>query len=272
MTLAHLLLVCAVCSYGVDGVLLTKGSQAEGGALRSKFWWLGTMLQGVGFLLTFAAREHLPLLFVQAASVAALAVTALLGQLLGMHRLRWLDGVAIVAMIAGLAMLGISTHPGPADSVHRGTVAVLLGSLLLSLPLARASLPAWAAGLLSGVGFGVGAVAARLLAAAPGRVFWHFWQWSITDWVHALVIPAGLAVGQLFLTKALATGRAVPALGAMYLSCTVLPIVIGLALLHELPRAHTELLVVAGVTLTLLAAWRLMKLEAEELVEPPLPL
>lgn len=262
MTLSYLLIGMAVLSYGVDGVLLTKGSQAEGGALRSRWWWYGTMLQGVGFLLTFAARTDLPLLFVQAASVAALAVTALLSQLLGMHRLRWLDGVAIIAMIAGLTVLGISTQPGPTVFVHPATVPVLFGVLAASLLFIRGSFSAAWHGLLSGIGFGTSAAGARLLASVPGRVFWHFWEWSFTDWVHALLVPAGLAVGQLFLTKGLARRPVVTALGVMYLAGTVWPIVIGLLLLHEQPRPGTGTMVVLGTVITLASAWRLVRQDA----------
>ncbi|HIW28444.1 MAG TPA: hypothetical protein H9987_00335 [Candidatus Luteococcus avicola] len=259
MTLSYVLIGLAVLSYGVDGVLLTKGSQADGGALHSTFWWYGTMLQGVGFFLTFAARTDLPLLFVQAASVAALAVTALLSQLLGMHRLRWLDGLAIIGMIAGLTMLGMSTQPGPTTFVHPWTVPILFAALAASLVFLRGRWPAAWFGLLGGLGFGTSAIGARLLASSPGRVFWHFWEWSTTDWVHALLVPAGLVVGQVFLTKGLARRPAVTALGAMYLASTVWPILVGLGMLHENPRTGTAPLVVLGTIITLAAALRLVR-------------
>lgn len=259
MTLSYLLIALAVCSYGVDGVLLTIGSQAEGGALRSKYWWYGTALQGLGFFLTFAARTDLPLLFVQAASVAALGVTAVLSQLFGLHRLRWLDHLAIVAMVVGLTMLGISTQPGPTVFVHPWTVPVLFAALAASLAFLKGRWSAAWLGVLSGIGFGTSAAGARLLASVPGRVFWHFWEWGLTDWVHALLVPAGLVVGQVFLTKGLARRPAVTALGAMYLACTIWPIVIGLLLLHEQPRPGTGLIVVAGTVITLAAAWRLVR-------------
>ena len=259
MTLSYLLIGLAVLSYGVDGVLLTKGSQADGGALHSTFWWYGTMLQGVGFFLTFAARTDLPLLFVQAASVAALAVTALLSQLLGLHRLRWLDGLAIIGMIAGLTMLGISTQPGPTTFVHRWTVPVLFATLAACLGFLWGRWSAAWLGLLSGIGFGTSAIGARLLASSPGRIFWHFWEWSATVWVLAMIVRGGLVVGQVFLTKGLARRPAVTALGVMYLTGTVWPIVIGLGLLHENPRTGTAPLVVLGTIITLAAALRLVR-------------
>lgn len=262
MTLSVLLLAAGIISYGVAGVRLSVGSASEEGALRSSAWWWGTALQGCGFILTFFARQELPLLFVQACVIAALAVTALLGQILGVHRLTALDGAAIIGMISGLILLSFATQPGPTALVHPATVPLLVLALLLGGVAAVRRWSAVASGLFSGLGFGVAAVAARLLAARPDGAFWEFWAWSVGDWVHAFLIPLGLVVGQIHLTKGLATGHNVAALGAMYLASTVAPTVIGLTLLGEQPRPGTGLLAVVGITLTLLGAWRLIRLEA----------
>ncbi|WP_040159529.1 hypothetical protein [Nigerium massiliense] len=261
-TLSVVLLAIGILSYGMAGVRLSVGSASEEGALRSSAWWWGTALQGCGFILTFFARQELPLLFVQSCVIAALAVTAVLGQILGVHRLTVLDAVAIGAMIAGLILLSLATEPGPTAFVHPATVPLLVVLLVLGGAAALATWSAAVSGLFSGLGFGVGAVAARLLAARPDGAFWQFWTWSGADWLHAALIPLGLAVGQVHLTKGLATGHNVTALGAMYLMSTVAPTIIGLALLGETPKPGTGPLVVAGICLTLLGAWRLVRLEA----------
>lgn len=261
-TLSVVLLGLGIVSYGVAGVRLSVGSASDEGALRSSAWWWGTGLQGCGFILTFFARQELPLLFVQSCVIAALAVTALLGQFLGVHRLTALDGVSIIAMISGLILLSFATEPGPAALIHPATVPVLVCALILG---GAAVLRRWSAvvsGLFAGLGFGVAAVAARLLAAQPDEPFWQFWTWSGADWLHAFLIPLGLAVGQVHLTKGLATGHNVPALGAMYLASTVVPTLMGLTLLGEQPRPGTGLLATVGIALTLLGAWRLIRLEA----------
>ena len=52
MILSVLALVLGVLAYGVAGARLSDGAQAEGGALTSPAWWIGTALQGAGTSLT----------------------------------------------------------------------------------------------------------------------------------------------------------------------------------------------------------------------------
>lgn len=266
VVLSGVLLGLGILSYGVAGVRLSVGSVAEEGALRSSAWWWGTALQGCGFVLTFFARQELPLLLVQSCVIAALAVTAILGQLAGVHRLAGKDGVGIAAMIVGLIGLSFTTQPGPADSVHATTPGVLIALLALGgLAVLRPLSGSWS-GLMSGLGFGVGAVVARLVAARPGGDFWAFWAWTGVDWFHAVLIPLGLVVGQIHLTRGLATGSNVTTLGAMYLTSTLAPSALGLLLLKETPVPGSTWLTVAALSLTLLGAWRLVRLEAPRVV------
>jgi len=262
MTLSLILLGVGVLAYGMAGVRLSVGSRAEGGALRSSAWWWGTVLQGVGFLLTLFARQDLPLLFVQAAVVLALAVTAVAGQILGVHRMAALDAAAVAAMVVGIFVLSTATRPGPTTSVHPATLWMLLGALALCVALMPRRWPAVVAGLVAGVGYGIGAIAGRLLAARPEGRFWEFWTWSAVDWLHAILIPLGIVAGQVHLTKALATGKNLAALGAMYTGSTVFPAVAGLVLLAEEPRPGTGWLAVVALVLTAVGAYRLLQVEA----------
>lgn len=263
--LSALVLVGGVLCYGLAGVRLSQGSTAEGGALRSSAWWWGTALQGAGFGLTFLARQDLPMLFVQAASVAALAVTAVAGQLAGVHRLQRGDWLAVAALMAGLFAVSQGTEPQSHLTPAPATLPVLLGLLALgALGLVRR----WSApvlGLLSGLGFSVGAVGARLVAAGDTEPFWAFWGWGVGTWLALALIPVGLVLGQTHLTRGLATRRNVTTLGAMYTAATITPALVGIALLGEVPRPGAEPWVVVGVALTLVGGWRLARIEAGEL-------
>lgn len=81
-------LIVAVLAYGISTLLLSGASRGSiGEALARPLWWTGTGVQGFAFLAAFVARHSLPLLVVQPAVAASVAVTAALGSALGRRRL-----------------------------------------------------------------------------------------------------------------------------------------------------------------------------------------
>lgn len=271
MTLSILALVAGVLAYGAAGARLSDGAQGQDHPLRSLAWWTGTALQGGGFVLTLAARQTLPLLIVQAAVVGGLAVTAVIQHVAGTRALRPRDGWAIAAMMAGIAMLAASTVPGPAvpiEGIHLVVLGGCVGVCVLALPLVRGG---GVSGLMSGLGFGISAIAARLLVAEIAPAFWRFWEWSPSSWTAAGLLFAGLVLGQVHLTRGLAVSHAVGVLGTNYLASTIVPAGVGWLLLGEHPRAGTTWLVVVGLVAALTAAMTLLRDAADPEERPPLP-
>lgn len=269
MTLGVVALAAAVLCYGVAGSRLSAGAQEVGSVLRSASWWTGTALQAGGFLLAFVARRDLPLLVVQSAVVAALAVTAVLQQVAGVRRFSRVDALALAGTVAGLAVLGAATVPGPAGG---GETAVLAWSAgLVAVTAAGLLVPtrAWLLGVLAGLGFSVAAVGARTVVSRLPDDWWRFWDLPGSVWLVGVVTAAGLVLGQVHLTRGLAAAPAVPVLATMYVTSTVVPAAIGHWLLDERMRAGWGVAAVVGCGLALAGALQLLRGErTDEPVSP----
>lgn len=259
MLLAVIMLVLGVLAYGISGARLHRGSQAEGGALRSPSWWIGTGLQGAGFFFTLFARRFLPLLLVQACVTSALAVTAVIQHVQGVRRLRAVDAGAVVAVVAGIALLGMVTVTGAPPPIETRYIAVLLGCAAICT--AGLLLPGGPVvnGLLSGFGFSFSAICARLLIGDHAHPLWRFWELPLLSWVAGFLIVAGMVLGQAHLTKGLARGHAAPVLGCNYGMATVFPAAFGVLLLGERTRPGSTWQVVAGLVLALAGAFWLLR-------------
>lgn len=242
-------LLAAVAAYGWSGLRLAAGSREAGSPLVSASWWAGTALQGAGFVLSLLARTVLPLLLVQCAIAGALAITAVLEHVTHVRRLDRRAVVAVGAVTLGIAAVAVGVMPGQAHAVPAewlaGLWGILAGCAVATMTVRRV----WAYGVLSGSAFGVGAVAGRLLVGTGVDLaqIVRFWGWTPTQWAIALLMPAGIVVGQTALTRGLARTHSVLVLGGDYVMATVLPSAVGLAALGERLRPGAWPLVVLGL-------------------------
>ncbi|MDO5712589.1 MAG: hypothetical protein Q4P32_12760, partial [Micrococcales bacterium] len=188
--LSVLALVLGVLAYGVAGARLSDGAQAEGGALKSPAWWVGTACQGAGFVFTLAARQHLPLLIVQACVVGGLAVTAIIQHLAGTRRIGGWDAGAILAVILGIVALALTTVPGPAVPIAVTHLLVIAIMVALCLGALAIRLPPGVSGLFAGTGFAISAITARLLVADSRQSMWRPWEWPLLSWIAAVLLLA----------------------------------------------------------------------------------
>ena len=154
-------LVLGILAYGLAGAMLHDGSRAAKGALRSRVWWLGTALQGVGFVGTLLARRALPVVVVQASSSAGLAVTVLIQQFTGVQRLGRRAMAAIGMLLVGLGLIAWSIVPGPAVPIRTVHLWLLAGCAALTGALTIVPLPAWASGAVSGLTSKIGRASCR---------------------------------------------------------------------------------------------------------------
>ena len=259
MILSVLALVLGVLAYGVAGARLSDGAQAEGGALTSPAWWIGTALQGAGFVFTLAARQHLPLLIVQACVVGGLAVTAIIQHVAGTRRIGGWDAGAILAVILGIVALAFTTVPGPAVPIETIQLVVIGVTVAACAAALLVKLPPGVSGVFAGTGFAISAISARLLVAEPKLSMFRPWEWPLPSWIAAVLLLAGLVLGQVHLTIGLKGAHAVAVLGTNYLMSTLVPAVIGWTLLSEKPREGTIWLVAVGLALALAGALTLLR-------------
>jgi drug/metabolite transporter (DMT)-like permease len=239
----------------------------------------GLLLDLFGFLAQLVALRRLPLFAVQAGIAASLAVTAVTAALLLRVRVRGREWLAVAVVCAGLAALGLSA--GAQGAPHTGwtfrwallgaTAAVAVAGLTfatLAHPT-RADHPASAdhradedrpgggrarggrgrsvvLGFGGGLGFGIVAVAARVL---PGfRV-----AELVRDPAAYLVLVAG-GLAFAFYTTALQGGSVTAATAAMVVGETVMPAAVGVLALGDGTRPGFVPVAAAGFALAVLGA------------------
>ncbi|MFI6582271.1 hypothetical protein [Embleya sp. NPDC050493] len=250
-------LAAALC-YGVATVLQALGARRTASAsgldprvlVRALGQWpfvLGTGLDLAGYVCQFVALRELPIFAVEAAQSANLAVTAVLAVPVLGARLHGREWGAVAAVCAGLALLGVSAgHEGPVHT-HAAFRWSLLGCVaLLGLAGRRCAgmREPWRSrllGLLSGLGFGLIALATRVLTdLSPSAL--------IRD-PAAYALLLGAALTFLLYTVALQGGVVTSVAAALVVGETVLPAAVGLVFLgdHSRPGPYVPLALIGFV-------------------------
>ncbi|WP_052462365.1 hypothetical protein [Nigerium massiliense] len=230
------LLVAGVLAYGIAGGKLHSGSSDEGGALRSRDWWTGTVLQAAGFLFTLFARRSLPLLIVQAVSAASLVVTVVYQHVTGARKMtaRMVGQIALVVVCLGL--IASATLPGPSVALAPAHLWLLGIGVVVSGALWAVRMPAIVSGAVAGWGYSIGAIGARLVMGDAAHPPWIFWELPWQSWLAGVLTVGSIVLGQAHVTRALGHAEAAPVLAAMYLVEICVPAAVGIALLGESPR------------------------------------
>jgi drug/metabolite transporter (DMT)-like permease len=247
--------VAAAVSFGVAAVLqglATTGTAVRGALdvgllvrlLRSPVF-LGSLAGNLlGFALHVVALQELPLFLAQALVASSVAVTAVLSARVLGERLDRSVAAAVGAVVAGLALLGAAAATGTDDGSH-GTLVGVLAVALAAVALAGAAFgrvpAAWTAGvlgLLSGTGYAFVALSARLL---PGLT-----PAALVRSPVPLLLLASALVAILLYVAAMQRGSVTAATAAVVTTQTVVPAVVGLALLGDQVRAGRAPLAVVG--------------------------
>ncbi|GAA1973295.1 hypothetical protein GCM10009798_38150 [Nocardioides panacihumi] len=263
MTLALLCALGTSLCYGLGSVLQGAAAMDIAPAARldphllltlTRTWRYptGLALDGVGFLLSLVALRSLPLYVVQSVVSSSLAVTAIAAVVFLGLRMRRREWAALVSVVVGLTMVGLSAASQQPDAVGtRGQVVILIVAVALvltSIAVVRVSdrSGAWVLGGAAGLAFGVVAVAARALPAFPsGSRPAHDAQLLLTaPALYALLLAAAFALTAY--ATALQRGTVVQATAPLVVGETVLPALAGLALFGDHPRPGWGAVAVVG--------------------------
>lgn len=282
MTLSLVGAFLAAVAYGAATILQAVGV-AQLAALPTAPGWRsrlpggtvylsGLLLDLLGFFLSAKALRQLPLFLVESAVASSVAITAVLAVLfLGVRLLR-AEIVALGGVGVGLILLAVSAKEGPPR--HVGQLAgwlLLLTAAVVALMLVvgwrAVPDPATSAVVLAvtaGVGFGMLGVAARILVVPDPwwRVVSEPTLWSLV--AHGVL--ASIAYG-----LALSRGRTTTVAAVSFATETVLPAIIGLALLGDGVRHHLWIVATVGFVLTLgscIALARRAEPEPSPVVDP----
>ncbi|CAA9253877.1 MAG: hypothetical protein AVDCRST_MAG41-2084 [uncultured Corynebacteriales bacterium] len=237
---------------GVDPGLLLR-------LARQPLFLAALVLNLAGFGLHVAALQSLPLFLVQAVIAASVAVTAVLSVRVFRTPLTGRQWAAVTVACVGLALLTPSAESGEAveaTGTERVTLfAVVLGTAALGTLAGRltGAVGAAALGLCGGVGFGVVALAGRLLPSlAPVDL--------LTEPLAYVLVLAG-AVAFLLYSTAMQRGSVTTATAANVVTQTAVPAIVGVLLLGDRIRDGWVPVAVLGFVLALGGALGLARFE-----------
>jgi drug/metabolite transporter (DMT)-like permease len=265
----------AVC-YGVASILQAVAARrthsAEGldprlliRLFRSWPYLLGIGLDCFAFLLSIAALRSLPLFVVQSIVASFLAITAVLGAIFLRMPLRRSDWIALLIVLAGLVLVGLSAAEDRAVSVsNAGRWGVLVAAValgVLAVPLGRISgnRGAAALGALAGLAFGAVAVAARVLPSSVrlDTLFSDLGTLLTDPSTYALILSGGVAL--LTYSTALQRGSVTQATAPLVIGETVAPALVGLLMLGDRPRPGWGWIATLGFILAVAGALSLSR-------------
>ena len=264
-------LVAALC-YGIAAVMQAMAVQAAsrrtaaahksrlgtvdpGLVLRMLHQWpfiasLGLDL--VGFCAQLVALRQLPLFAAQAIIAGNLAVTAVFAAWLIHLELAWREWLAVAGVILGVGMLGASAGPHAATGVSPQFKLALILAVAgiaaagIAASRLRTGIRTPVLGAVAGLGYGVLAVAARVLPGfSPHEL--------IRDPAAYALAAAGIVSFMLYAT-ALEGGSVTVATAAVVLAETTPPAVVGVMFLGDQTRPGLGGLAVLGFSLAIVCA------------------
>ncbi len=264
-------LVAALC-YGIAAVMQAMAVQAAsrrtaaahksrlgtvdpGLVLRMLHQWpfiasLGLDL--VGFVAQLVALRQLPLFAAQAIIAGNLAVTAVFAAWLIHLELAWREWLAVAGVILGVGMLGASAGPHAATGVSPQFKLALILAVAgiaaagIAASRLRTGIRTPVLGAVAGLGYGVLAVAARVLPGfSPHEL--------IRDPAAYALAAAGIVSFMLYAT-ALEGGSVTVATAAVVLAETTPPAVVGVMFLGDQTRPGLGGLAVLGFSLAIVCA------------------
>ena len=206
----------------------------------------------IGFLAQLVALRRLPLFAVQAMIAGNLAVTAVLAAWLIKVKLTWREWLAVAGVVVGVGLLGASAGAEGATAVSSrfklallvAVVAVAVAGVLASRLSRPARTPAL--GAVAGLGYGLLAVAARVLPGySPAEL--------IRDPAAYALAAAGVVSFMLYAT-ALESGSVTVATAAVVLAETAPPALIGILFLGDHTRPGLAPLAAAAFVLAVTCA------------------
>ena len=191
-------------------------------------------LDMLGFVAQLVALRRLPLFAVQAIVAGNLAVTAVLASWLIKVQLTWREWLAVAGVVVGVGLLGVSAGAegatGVSEAFKLALIVAVAGIAVAGVAASKLGNPArtLVLGAVAGLGYGVVAVAARVL---PG--------FSLTELVRdpaAYALAAAGIVSFMLYATALEGGSVTVATAAVVLAETAPPALIGVMFLGDHTR------------------------------------
>jgi drug/metabolite transporter (DMT)-like permease len=235
---------------GVDAGLLVR-------MLRQGVFLASIMIDLIGFVAQLVALRRLPLFAVQAIIAANLAVTAVFAAWLMRVRLAGREWVAVGGVVVGVGLLSLSAGAEGAARVgspfELGLIVAVAAVGVTGFAVARLPNPVRtpALGAIAGLGYGVVAVAARIL---PGFGILQL----VKSPASYTLVAAGILSFLLYAT-ALEGGSVTTATAAVILAETLPPAIVGVIFLGDTTRHGLTAVAAVGFGLAVVCALALAR-------------
>lgn len=218
---------------------------------------VGIVLDLAGFVAELAALRSLPLFVVQAVVAANLAVTAVVGAKVLHISISGREWGAVIAVCAGLALLGLAAgheNPSKVSSEFKfgllGSVAVVVVAGILAGRLPDRWRSA-ALGIVAGLGFGLVAIGVRVVVSLAPLDLLH-------DTATYVVAGGGISAF-LFYATALQRGAVTATTAGLVIAETVVPAVVGVAELGDHTRHGYSWVAIVGFAVAVAGALALSR-------------
>jgi drug/metabolite transporter (DMT)-like permease len=230
---------------GVDPGLLVR-------MLRQGLFLASIAIDMLGFVAQVVALRKLPLFAVQAIMASNLAVTAVFAAWIMKIRLSMREWLAVVGVVIGVALLGLSAGAEGAARVgsefQLGLIVAVVAVGVVGFAVARLPNPVRtvALGAIAGIGYAVLAVAARTL---PG-----FAPLQLVKSPAAYTLAAAGIVSFLLYATALEGGSVTTATAGVVLAETMPPALVGVLFLGDTTRHGLAAVAVLGFLMAVVCA------------------
>jgi drug/metabolite transporter (DMT)-like permease len=245
---------------GVDPGLLVR-------MMRQGLFLASIAIDMLGFVAQLVALRKLPLFAVQAIMASNLAVTAVFAAWIMKIRLSMREWLAVVGVVIGVALLGLSAGAEGATRVgsefQLGLIVAVVAVGIVGFAVARLPNPVRtvALGAIAGLGYAVLAVAARTL---PG-----FAPLQLVKSPAAYTLAAAGIVSFLLYATALEGGSVTTATAGVVLAETMPPALVGVLFLGDTTRHGLAAVAVLGFLMAVACAVALARFgEAGERATP----
>lgn len=215
---------------------------------------IGTVVDGLGFILSLVALDRLPLFAVQAISAASIGVVVVGSPFVGSPRATRFQWILLAVLGTGLVALAATAQPEHAATVSTVFVVVMWVGVAVAAGVGwwlstrgTGNGIAGVMGALSGVSFGGMSICARALEADRGLVS------MATDPLTGALVLYG-TIGLVVFAGALQRGTVTVALSTQYVTQTVFPAIVGLLVLGDRSRPGQAPIAAMGFVLATVAA------------------
>jgi hypothetical protein len=256
-------------SRGAPAVDVRRPLTTARGLLSSGWWLAGAVAGMTGWAVHVAALSQAPLSLVQAFAVGGLALTVPVAARAFGQRLDRSEQLAVGALVAALALLGLGAVPAHGRAIPAGPLAIAMAAAAMgAAALALAPAGPRRAHLLGAAGGVLYGAADAATKAATGAAHAGLVHGLLSPWAAAVAVASS---GAFFcFQRGLQIGPALPVIALMTAATNVVAVLGGLTVFGEslgssaaFSAIHAGALVAVG-----LCAWRLAPAQARLADEP----